>query len=183
MAESLSSSSSRGGRRSTSTEVEKQELAKRRKAFWLYFLRGPLYYGWTRLVLPICVLRDRDTGLMCVEYCRDKIESFTNRFGGIFGLGLVANIADDYKHLIDEYYYCKLSNTYLFLLESSLTIMCLCRLFYLNLEARILYSYSFRQFGCSCRGDERRTSLSSPSQAGRLRVLPLTTLDCTFKSP
>lgn len=50
MSESIASSSTRG-----STEVEKQELAKRRKAFWLYFLRGPVWEGWTKSVCPIRV--------------------------------------------------------------------------------------------------------------------------------
>ena len=69
-----------------SSEVEKQELAKRRRAFWYYFLRGPLWNEWTRV----------------------RIEAFTGRFGNTFGLGLVANVAEDYKGLIDEYHYCKL---------------------------------------------------------------------------
>ena len=71
--------------RSTTSEVERQELSKRRKAFWLYFLRGPVWYGWTRL----------------------RLEGFAKRFENIFGLNLLANIADDYKNLIDEYHYCK----------------------------------------------------------------------------
>ncbi|KAK9899753.1 peroxisome membrane protein [Cystobasidium minutum MCA 4210] len=69
--------------RSTTSEVERQELSKRRKAFWLYFLRGPVWYGWTRL----------------------RLEGFAKKFENIFGLNLLANIADDYKNLIDEYHY------------------------------------------------------------------------------
>lgn len=75
--------------RSTTSEVERQELSKRRKAFWLYFLRGPVWYGWTRL----------------------RLEGFAKRFENIFGLNLLANIADDYKNLIDEYHYCELHRT------------------------------------------------------------------------
>lgn len=71
--------------RSTTSEVERQELSKRRKAFWLYCLRGPVWYGWTRL----------------------RLEGFAKRFENVFGLNLLANIADDYKHLIDEYHYCE----------------------------------------------------------------------------
>lgn len=70
--------------RSTTSEVERQELAKRRKAFWLYFIRGPVWYGWTR----------------------ERLEGFSQRFGGILGLNLLTNIADDYRNLIDEYHYC-----------------------------------------------------------------------------
>lgn len=74
--------------RTTTSEVERQELSKRRKAFWLYFLRGPVWYGWTR----------------------QRLEGFSKRFEGVLGLSLLSNIADDYKHLIDEYHYCKFAN-------------------------------------------------------------------------
>jgi len=71
-------------RQGPTSEVERQELSKRRKAFWLYFLRGPLWYGWTR----------------------EKLQGFSSRFeGNRFGLGLVANILEDYKGLIDQYHY------------------------------------------------------------------------------
>lgn len=85
MSDSINSFGSRS-RQGPTSEVERQELSKRRKAFWLYFLRGPLWYGWTR----------------------EKLENFSNRFqGNRFGFGLIANILEDYKALIDEYHYCE----------------------------------------------------------------------------
>lgn len=71
--------------RRTTSEVERQELSKRRKSFWLYFLRGPVWYGWTR----------------------KRLEAFSYRFEGVFGISLLANIVEDYKLLIDEYHYCE----------------------------------------------------------------------------
>lgn len=81
MAETLRRSPS-----SSTSEVEKQELAKRQRAFWLYFLRGPTWDGWTR----------------------GKLQAVQNRLEGVPLLSMLGNIAGDYRSLIDDYHYCEL---------------------------------------------------------------------------
>ena len=80
MADTLRRSPSSG-----SSEVEKQELSKRQRAFWLYFLRGPVWDGWTR----------------------GKLQGVANRLEGVPLLSMLGNIAADYRSLIDDYHYCE----------------------------------------------------------------------------
>lgn len=68
---------------SARSEVEKQELGKRSRAFWLYFLRGPVWHGWTR----------------------GKMVSIADATEGKLGIGLLSNIVSDYRSLIDEFHY------------------------------------------------------------------------------
>ena len=70
---------------SARSEVEKQELGKRSRAFWLYFLRGPVWHGWTR----------------------GKMVSIADATEGKLGIGLLSNIVSDYRSLIDEFHYCE----------------------------------------------------------------------------
>lgn len=81
MAESLRRRSATSG----SSEVERQELAKRQRAFWLYFLRGPVWEGWTR----------------------GKLQAVQDKLEGVPLLSMLGNIAGDYRSLIDEYHYCE----------------------------------------------------------------------------
>jgi len=65
------------------SEVEKQEDTKRTRAFWRYFLRGPIWKSWTR----------------------PQIETLIRMFSGTPILGLASNYLELYLPLLEEYYY------------------------------------------------------------------------------
>ncbi|EGG10285.1 uncharacterized protein MELLADRAFT_47234 [Melampsora larici-populina 98AG31] len=65
------------------SDLEKNELLNRQKAFWQYFLRGPLWALWTQ----------------------PKLSRLAQRLSNKPLLNLVSTFLDDYIPLIDEYYY------------------------------------------------------------------------------
>ncbi|KAG0151040.1 hypothetical protein CROQUDRAFT_57315 [Cronartium quercuum f. sp. fusiforme G11] len=65
------------------TEIEKAELKSRQRAFWRYFLRGPLWTLWTK----------------------PKLSSVAQRLANKPLLNLLSTFIEDYVPLIDEYYY------------------------------------------------------------------------------
>lgn len=62
------------------SEVEKNEVARRQRAFWWYLLRGPVWEGWTK----------------------PQIEGMTNALQGKPIIGLFAAILKDYTPLIGK---------------------------------------------------------------------------------
>ncbi|GAA5822323.1 hypothetical protein JCM3770_001571 [Rhodotorula araucariae] len=69
--------------RGTPSELEKQETAKRGRAFWWYLVRGPVWESWTK----------------------PQLESVARKLEDKPVIGFVATLLHDYIPLYDEYYY------------------------------------------------------------------------------
>ncbi|BGP41254.1 hypothetical protein JCM10450v2_005294 [Rhodotorula kratochvilovae] len=69
--------------RGTPSELEKQETAKRGRAFWWYLVRGPVWESWTK----------------------PQLETVARKFEDKPLIGFVATLLHDYIPLYDEYYY------------------------------------------------------------------------------
>ncbi|TNY24340.1 peroxisome membrane protein [Rhodotorula diobovata] len=69
--------------RGTPSELEKEETAKRGRAFWWYLVRGPAWESWTK----------------------PQLESIGRKFEDKPLIGFVSTLLNDYIPLYDEYYY------------------------------------------------------------------------------
>ncbi|KPV74456.1 uncharacterized protein RHOBADRAFT_37480 [Rhodotorula graminis WP1] len=69
--------------RGTPSELEKDETAKRGRAFWWYLVRGPVWESWTK----------------------PQLESIGRKFEDKPLVGFVSTLLNDYIPLYDEYYY------------------------------------------------------------------------------
>ena len=86
------------------SEVEKNEATKRARKFWWYFLRGPMWDGWTKCVgaLHRQILAD-----VAFPTYRPKIVGISAALEGKPILGFLSTFVQDYLPLIDEYHFCQ----------------------------------------------------------------------------
>ena len=84
------------------SDVEKNEATKRARKFWWYFLRGPVWDGWTKSALSLLHVTIADL----TRNDRPKVEGISAALEGKPILGFLATFVQDYLPLIDEYHFC-----------------------------------------------------------------------------